>query len=38
MKKMIHHPVHMSNTTKTIVFAIAFLTVVMVLSYLYWFG
>jgi hypothetical protein len=37
MKKIMHHPVHMGNNTKTVVFAVVFLSIVMFLSYLYWF-
>jgi hypothetical protein len=40
MKKIIHehpHHIHMGNTTRTVLFAVGFITLVMVLSYFYWF-
>ena len=37
MKKMLHS-FHLGETAKTALFAFGFLTLVMLLSYLYWFA
>lgn len=35
MKKSIHHPVHLGETATTVVLAIGFIVLIMVLSYIF---